>query len=178
MWTNKRLKKRKFVSCDPLVPDIFFHVVSSGAKESSRRHLPVWAGGLGSVTLHLQDPEHLLCSQPHQVGLSPQTKAQSLCNWLISETSWMSFNLITVVFKRAIFCRDLFFCLFETGRDELPSSRPSVCSSSWPCTAWSSTLQSPFCTRCVSLLAVDCKQNLRWGKKGFLKARFCCSDPQ
>ena len=39
-----------------------------GAEEGPQRHLSVGVGGLRGVPLHLQDPQHLLRAQPHQVA--------------------------------------------------------------------------------------------------------------
>lgn len=51
-----------------------------GTKESSWGHLFVRAGGFSSISFHLKDPQHLLCSQPHQVGLlCNHQRCRSLC---------------------------------------------------------------------------------------------------
>ncbi|XP_032818254.2 putative cation-transporting ATPase 13A4 isoform X3 [Petromyzon marinus] len=37
-----------------------------GTEDGPRRHLAVGAGGLGSLPLHVQDPQHRVCAAPHQ----------------------------------------------------------------------------------------------------------------
>lgn len=100
-----------------------FHVVPSGFKEGSRRHLAVWAGSLGGFTLHLADPEHLLCSQPHQVGAYSSRKCIDIVKNRYRELLHGPSNC--TVCHRAIVCKEvmipvLFF--YREGRAALVTS--------------------------------------------------------
>lgn len=52
-----------------------------GTKESTWGHLSVRAGGFSSISLHLKDPQHFLCTQSHQVGpnLSSAVSSVIIC---------------------------------------------------------------------------------------------------
>lgn len=62
--SNSYWFKQTFIDCSRVVPYISYFP-HPGSEEGSWRHLSVRAWGLGSLSLHLQDSQHLLCPQPH-----------------------------------------------------------------------------------------------------------------
>lgn len=86
---------------------LVFQTFDPGTKESSRGHLFVRAGGFRSISFHLKDPQHLLCSKSHQVGL------------ILYHQRGHSYSCITGIEKFVLFDREgraaliTSFCVFK-----------------------------------------------------------------